>query len=234
MEKFSLYEILSFFLPGFVVIEVVLLYQKYVFGYESLLFNPDSKIGDSLIFICLSLFAGIIIHIFTFWLLGSKKENYFKRKIMPSVREITTKSKSIQITLPILFDEYKLLNKDNTELTKEKDDVDNLFHFAYFYLETNNKISAAKNFQSLYFWFRNMFIISCFLTPISILMFAIAFTKNYACYRIDSAIIIMIANIIMLIIVSPAARWLRVKFIEKIFWSFYIEMIFKNENNNKQ
>ena len=233
MEKFSLYEILSFLLPGFVLIGIVQLYQKYVFGFEHLLFSSDSKFSESIILLCLSLFVGVLLHFFTFWILGIKKNNWINKIVKPSVKTVS-ENKSIQKILLFLFNEYKLLNKDNSKLNGDENDIEDLFHFAYFYLETNNKISAAKNFQSLYFWFRNMFTISCVLAPFSIIILAITLIKGYTCYHIDSAITIMIVNIFMLIILSPISRRLREKFIEKIFWSFYVEMIFKNEKNNKQ
>ncbi len=229
MEKFSLYEILSFLLPGFVLIGIVQLYQKYVFGCEQLLFSSDSKFSESIILLCLSLFTGVLIHILTYWLVRYKKNNWFKNIIMPSVQKITDNDKFTQRTIPFLNDEYRRIRKHNENQVKEGEIENNLFDFAYYYLEVNGKISAAKNFQSLYFWFRNMFTVSCFLIPVSIVITAIALHKGYACNRTDSAILIMTINLIILFIIIPAARWLRTKYVDKVLWSYYVERIHQNE-----
>ena len=128
--------------------------------------------------------------------------------------------------------EYSKLRKHDEEDVNENEAENHLFDFAYYYLEVNDKISAAKNFQSLYFWFRNMFTVSCLLIPVSMVITAIALYKGYACTRSDTAILIMTINLIMLFIIIPAARWLREKYIEKVLWSYYIERIHQNEKNN--
>ena len=232
MEKFSLYEILSFLLPGFVLIAIVQLYQKYVFECKYLLFSSDSKFSESIILLCLSLFAGIIIHVLTFWIIKQKKISWFEKIIMPGVQEISVKNKFIQRSIPFLNKEYSKLRKHDEEAVNENEAENHLFDFAYYYLEVNDKISAAKNFQSLYFWFRNMFTVSCLLIPVSMVITAIALYKGYACTRSDTAILIMTINLIMLFIIIPAARWLREKYIEKVLWSYYIERIHQNEKNN--
>ena len=234
MEKFSLYEILSFLLPGFVLIGIVQLYQKYVFGCEHLLFSSDSKFSESIVLLCLSLFVGIVIHVSTFLLMKQKYFKWFKNAIMQSVQEISANNKFIQCTIPFLNEEYRKLRKHDELPVNENEAENNLFDFAYYYLEVNGKISAAKNFQSLYFWFRNMFTISCFLLPVSMVITAIALYKGYTCNKTDSAILIMTINLITLFIIIPTARWLRTKYVDKVFWSYYVERLHQNEKNNKQ
>ncbi|OFX35904.1 MAG: hypothetical protein A2X08_00010 [Bacteroidetes bacterium GWA2_32_17] len=229
MEKFSFYEILSFLIPRFILVTVILLYQQLVFGCHPLI-SIEGKFGENILLICLSLFAGVLVHVFTFGLL--KKNKWVKYIIMPSVQKISMQNKFIKKTIPFLNEEYKTLRKHNDEAVKKDEAEENLFDFAYYYLEVNNKIAPSKNFQSLYFWFRNMFVISLFLIPVSIAIMAITLCNCYTYEQRENAIWILIINLIMLFIIIPTARWLREKYIDKILWSYYVERIHKNENKN--
>ena len=144
---------------------------------------------------------------------------------MPSVQKISMQNKFIKKTIPFLNEEYKTLRKHNDEAVKKDEAEENLFDFAYYYLEVNNKIAPSKNFQSLYFWFRNMFVISLFLIPVSIAIMAITLCNCYTYEQRENAIWILIINLIMLFIIIPTARWLREKYIDKILWSYYVERI---------
>ncbi len=231
MEKFSFYEILSFLLPGFLLIGIVQLYSVRVFGCESP-FNMDGNFGENMILLCISLFVGIFIHVFTFRLFKIKRFKWFKNIIMPAVQKISAKNEFIQKTIPFLNAEYIRLRKHDEKPVKTKEAENDLFDFAYYYLEVNDKISAAKNFQSLYFWFRNMFTISLFLVPVSMAIMVISFCKEYTCEQKETATWIMVINLILFFIIIPVARWLREKYIDKILWSYYVERIHQNENKN--
>lgn len=228
MEKFSFYEILSFLLPGFVLVGIVQLYLKFVFSCK-VLFDTDVKFGESVILICLSLFSGILIHVFTFWLIKRKTVPWFNNIIMPSVQKISANDEFIQKTIPFLNEEYRRLKKHHEEPVRENEADNNLFDFAYYYLEVNDKISPAKNFQSLYFWLRNMFTISFFLLPVSAIIWLITLIGNYSCLQQCTTVWIMGTNLTLFFILIPTTRWLRKKYIAKVLWSYYVERIHHNE-----
>ncbi len=228
MEKLSFYEIISFLIPGFILVSIILIYRRYVFGLHDVI-SMDIKFGYNLLLICTSLFVGVVLHIFTFWLLKRKEFAWFKKIIMPSNNIISGKNEFINLTIPYLNEEYRKLKKHDDEIINNKEADNYLFDFAYYYLEVNDKIYSAKNFQSIYFWFRNMFTISLFLIPISIIIYFITLYNCYSCEHQLAALLIIICNIILFFILIPSARWLREKYIDKIFWSFYVERIFQKE-----
>ena len=231
MEKFSFYETLSFLIPGFILLSIISMYLQFVFGVSDLI-NLESKFEENILLICLSLFAGIGLNALTSWLFKCKYFKWIKDMIMPSVQKISENNSFIQKTIPFLNAEYIKLRKHDEKSVKETEAENNLFDFAYFYLEVNDKISAAKNFQSLYFWFRNMFTLSTFLIPASIIIWLIAIIGDYNSKQELFARWTAALNVILFFLLIPIARWLREKTVEKIMWSYYVERIHLNENKN--
>lgn len=153
---------------------------------------------------------------------------------MPDVQEVSVKNTMLQRTIPFLNNEYRRLRKHDEKPAIENHAEDQLFDFAYYYLEVNDKISAAKNYQSLYYWFRNMFTISVVLVPVSLVILAITFFCEYSPKQQGYAISIAAINILLFLILIPTARFLREKMINKILWSYYVERIHQNETKNEQ
>ncbi|OFX18019.1 MAG: hypothetical protein A2033_10200 [Bacteroidetes bacterium GWA2_31_9] len=192
--------------------------------------------GENVILLCLSLFAGIIIHVFANRLLKIKKFKWFENIVYISVKKISITNEAIQPIIPFLNKEYCRLKQHEIEQSNEYEACEKLFDFAYYYLEANDKISAAKNFQSLYFWFRNMFTISVFLIPGSLIILSLTFFGTYIKGQIDTAICISVINLVLFFILIPNTRWLRELMVKKVLWSYYVERIHQNENksNNNQ
>lgn len=222
MEKFSLYEILSFFIPGFILNFILQCYLQYVFSFPVFL-NFERNIEENILLICFLIFTGIILHIFTFYLI--KKIKWFKIVIMPSVQQISVQKENIQKIIPFLNEEYQKIKKHNENIENKNEAIHYLFDFAYYYLEVNDKITAAKNFQSLYFWFRNMFTISLILIPTSITIWIYTLCSNFSYSQQNNSLFIMLLNFICFIFIILSARWLRIKTIEKVLWGYYIERV---------
>jgi len=236
MEKFSFYEILSFLLPGFVFIGIIQLYQNYVFG-RIPFFNMEGNFDENFITTILYFISGIMIHNFiTFWLLKSEKFNWFRNLIMPSVQKISVQNVFIQKIIPFLNSEYIKLRKHKEIPVRENEAEYNLFDFVYYYLEVNNKISAAKYFQNLFFGFRNIFTISFLLIPVSVIIFAITLFGSYTYEQKEVAAWTIVINLAIFLILIPFTRQLRVQLVKKVLWSYYVERIHQNENksNNNQ
>lgn len=221
MDKLSLYEILSFFIPGFILIKIIEVYYHAVFHFNKLFFT-ECNFSESIMFLTLSLFVGIIIHVLSFRILNSPLLKWYNKLIYKPVPEIIKKSKFIEKPIDFLNSEYKRIRKHDE--VKNDNYEKHLFDFAYYYLEINNKISPAKSFQSLYFWFRNMFTINLFLFPISIIIYIIAQVKYDSRSQITSLEIIIL-SIILGVLIVPIANWLRKKLVERVLWSYYIERV---------
>jgi hypothetical protein len=233
MDKLSLYEILSFVIPGFILVFITNLYTDCVFNLSNFL-DTTNDISESLLLFVVSLFFGIVIHIITFRFLKTSRLKWYKKLIFKSVQAISADNAFIQRVIPFLNDEYKKVRKHHEEPVNETEAEANLFDFAYLYLEVNDKITPAKNFQSMYFWFRNMFTMSIILVPISILLYGITFYMDLSHGQKNYALWIIIINIILGIVIIPTANWLREKLIEKVLWSYYVERVHENEKLNKK
>ncbi len=237
MEKFSLYEILSFLIPGFILIKIILMYQQFVFGVSDFI-NMESKFEENILLICLSLFAGVVLHFFSFKLCKRKGLKWIENIIMPGWKKVSDKNESIKIIIPFLNKEYNRLQKHFEVTDKNKVDQ-HLYDFAYYYLEVNDKISAAKSFQSLYHWFKNMYIISVALLVPSFVIWLIASAEKYCDSQKQYALWMMIINIILLVFFIPTARRLNEIMIKKVLWSYYVDRahqknIKDNEDTNPE
>lgn len=221
MEKLSIYELLSYILPGFLVVLIFDLYHHTIFG-ENYLLESES-IGESLVIFFISLFLGIMIHVLTFKIFMPKK--WYQSLMYRDVSLIVESHDELKKIVPFLNQEYKIL-REHEELPAEEGQIEkNLFDFAYYYLETNDKIGPSKSFQSIYFCFRNVFTIGLFLLPIS--LFIAIFTLFY-CFPQDVICIswtISGVNLLILVLIVPTASWLRVKMVERILRSYYSERI---------
>jgi hypothetical protein len=232
MDKLSLYEMLSFVLPGFIVFKIIEFYNFHIFKNETF-FDDENKIEDSVLLFCVSLFLGIVIHILTFRLLKTSRLKWFKKLIFKTVHDLSIDNGLIQKTIPFLNKEYIRLREHQEEKVNENQIENNLFDFAYIYLEVNDKIAASKSFQSLYFMFRNVFTILLLLLPISTIILISTWLNDYNELQIKSQIILIAITIIIALIIIPTANWLREKLVEKVLWSYFVERIHENEKNNK-
>lgn len=228
MDKFSLYEFLSFVVPGFIALQIVEFFNSSIFEQAPLL-SFESNIQESFVLFCLSLFAGIFVHIITFKMI---KYRWYEQIIYKSTQDITLKSTFIQRVIPFLNDDYKKTRRHEEKDPKGNESAPNLFDFAYYYLETNDKITPAKNFQSLYFWLRNMFTLFLMTIPVIFLLWLGSFFIESIEDKTTLLFCFLISITAITIIVVPMANWLREKLVSKIFWGYYVERVHQiNESN---
>lgn len=226
MDKLSLYEILSFVVPGFVAIKVAEFFNSSFLENEKW-FNYESKFEESLVLFLLSFFVGILVHIITFRFISIKKMKWYRSLIYKTPQEISSKDRFIQKTIPFLNNDYLATKKHDEDLPMPNEAAYNLFDYAYHYLEINDKVATAKNFQSMYYWFRNMFticLITFFITLIFIILTYIYDFNSEAPKKLYWFLFIIIIFGIMLI---PSTQWLRKKLVEKVFWAYYVERTHK-------
>lgn len=197
MDKFSLYEFMSFFLPG--VLAVYLGLQ--IAPPELLLFTPINEWIDGLISTIAVITLGLMIHRCTFWM---HKFELYKSKTFPPIEAMISKDKDV----------LKIVEKLHALHPNDTFNTDELFDQAYYTLEYQDKITTAKMFQSMYFFMRNMITLALLYLPI----FA-----GLMIYKYNN--ILLLLFIFTLIFISTAtgvARFYRKKMIDRIFNTYYI------------
>ncbi|MFJ1262919.1 CRISPR-associated protein Csx27 [Capnocytophaga canis] len=214
MDRLSIYELLSFVVPGVIMIELINFSAEYVFGKDRLI--TAENLSDGLLFFAIALFIGCLIHIITFRLIKRKwykklactpmdkmKNDEYITEILPDLKEIYRANKGIPMT--------------------ENISNESVFDTAYYYLEAQGKISQAKNFQSIYFLFRNIVTLSLFVLPVSVIFFlASLFMKD--CLLSLKIIGIIIGTFVLGGLSSIVAQWFRVKMTDRIFGLYYAEL----------
>lgn len=208
MDKLSIYELLSYFVPGIFLNKLLQIMLPYWNLQAPFVF--DDNIKDNLFLLFAALVVGVMIHRITFWFV-EKKYNWYKQFIYEPIAVIVKKNVALQ--------------KKADELLKDKHipGYDELFDSGYYYLETNNKIEQAKNFQSFYFLFRNLITVLLIVAGLSVLSLAIScFSEGMDREAIIKAIALLVA---LLIPMRWVGNWLREKMVERIINSYYSEII---------
>ncbi|MFK8282952.1 type VI-B CRISPR accessory protein Csx27 [Capnocytophaga cynodegmi] len=214
MDRLSIYELLSFVVPGVIMIELMNFSAEYVFGKAPLI--TAGNLSEGLLFFAIALSIGCLIHIITFRLIKRKwykklactpmdkmKNDEYITEILPDLKEIYRANKGIPMT--------------------ENISNESVFDTAYYYLEAQGKISQAKNFQSIYFLFRNIVTLSLFVLPVSVIFFlASLFMKD--CLLSLKIIGIIIGTFVLGGLSSIVAQWFRVKMTDRIFGLYYAEL----------
>lgn len=234
MDKFSVYELLSFFIPGYISAKIVEYYFKL---FEIKL--PDattSNISDSVLILVLAVFLGIIIHFLTFKL--QKICPMFQKAVYPKEVSFIRNSSELLMILPTL-NEYYVKDKKYEEGIEEIDGgsftyYEYIFDFCYYYLEVQDKITQSKNFQSFYFLFRNLFTISLLhLGVLFILLITDKFIYTLGIWNINTLFIVLLL-IALSALIAVIARFLRGKMITRVLWSYYLDRRIKEIENNKK
>ncbi len=208
MDKLTLYDVMSYFLPG--VAGTFLL--KQLLPASWIWFTDVSEAEIILLTGIISLLFGLLIHRTTFWLIRYK---WYTSVMMPSIRDIITSDKGNMKAL------FKRIHADSNYSGLNED---RLFDTAYYYLEYHGKIDAAKGFQSMYFFIRN-------LLTLSICLFLV-----YMCMLIISCQIKYLWLMILCILYCPVAAWtgrfFRAKMTERIINTFYIAIEDQDKKND--
>lgn len=226
MDKLSIYELLSFVMPGALIIFFINNYLKYVMKHDEIM--NVNNIGDSLILFCFSLLIGAVIHVITF--VYFSKIKWYKNFFYKDISKIEFNDFTQKI-IPFINEEYRTSNKHDALIIDEQIPAENLFDFAYFYLETDGKNGQGKNFQSIYFLFRNI-VTSCIIAlPILMIITLVLYLFNDDIEIFKHSVFSILLLIIILIILTMITPWFRRKMIDTVFGSYYSERIKKNNIN---
>ena len=143
--------------------------------------------------------------------------------IMPAVKECYEKDKNHHDSTSEI-----VISND-----KKLDYYDWTFDFAYYYLEVNDKISQAKSFQSFYFLFRNLFVMSMVHFVILALLVLVSFAKpQFSILNWDTLYMVLLLVVLTWLIVV-VTNWLRGKMIDRVLWSYYVDRRTKEIDNKK-
>lgn len=221
MNNLSLYEFLSFLLPGSLTIFLFDLYRSWVFGNQS--FLTGNNFTSGLMFLFLALLIGTGISTLNGRIFEESK--WFKKLIRHDVQKVKLNDFT-QSIIPYLNKEYEKRNPQQAEILDVNIPSRYLFDFAYFYLEAQDKIAQPKNFQSLYFMMLNCFIVCIISLPVMLFVNAVLFFWKINHVSLLHAFQLMIILIISILIIIPIANYLRKKMIERVFGNFYVECIY--------
>ncbi len=219
MEKLSLYELLSFVLPGAVMLEVINRFSSHILEQEKEGLIPSGSFGEGLIFLSLALFVGSIIHIVSFKL--SMKYEWYNTLAAKPINKMKN-ANYIEKIYPKLQEEFC---RKHSLTDKNVSKVD-IFDTAYYYLEANDKITQAKNFQSLFFLFRNMFTV-CMVVFVFSSLGIIVFLIIGECDKATCLAYYYLTTLICGFLSSFVAQWFRVKMTDRILGLYYSELTHK-------
>lgn len=241
MDKLSIYELLSFIIPGYIAAKVI----EYYLSFYSLHlpFPMEGNLDDNLLMLVVAIILGVAIHVLTFKIIGIKSLKRWKGWIYKPEAEYIKNSKfgellMIMPAVKIMYEKDKLHKDELSKITISEDNTleyyDWTFDFAYYYLEVNDKITQAKNFQSFYFLFRNLFVMSMIhFVLLIILGIASFFTDDgYSILNPFTGLMVLLLLLLTWLIVI-VTNWLRGKMIDRVLWSYYVDRRTKEIDNKK-
>lgn len=202
MDKFSLYDFLSFFLPGVVLIYILLTF----YGLSLPLTFADSDAITALFFLAVALVAGLILHRITFAMLGW----YLYRK---------TVYRAVDVIVAYDEEAEEALRKVN-EAVKNVKTAGSRFDEAYYQLEVFGSSDAPKAFQSMYFFLRNLFTLLIGVFVVQVGRAVAAYTELRMWY-------LALFCLLLLLIIGWTAAWYRRKMIVRIFHHYNLYLLKK-------
>ena len=248
MEKFSIYDLLGLFLPGFVFVYLVnllaIVYQVPVHINE-VEGTWKIEIGT---FFCLALVAGAMLYSVNFWLIHKdwfNKPTQMYRKVALLYLQIDNKPRTMDKILnekavlwmgePIFFTDIEWGEKNAIEKERIIDLHEEFYDRAYYELEYLGKIDVAKTFQSFYYFFRQLstalLMITAIMIPASIISFSswIICNKQQLFWHQAGLFVGLVAALVLSV---GHARWYRKTMVLKLYWAYFTHLI--QQSTNKQ
>ncbi len=241
MEKFSIYDLLGLFLPGFVFVylaNVLAIVYQLPFHVNQTEETWKLEIGA---FFCLSLIAGAMLYAVNFCLVKKKwfdKPTKMYEKVAYLYLEIENKPSIMAETLnkqaenwfgvPI-FGNTKKDVKVHMKLHEE------FYDRAYYELEYLGKIDVTKTFQSFYYFFRQLATALLLILAIMIPASIISFSSWIICDKHqlwDQQGWLALGLVAALILSVGHARWYRKTMVLKLYWAYFTHLI--QQSTNKQ
>lgn len=208
MDKFSLYDFMSFFMPG-----VLSLYIGFHYiPKQWIVFNAMSDFISGLMFTLLAIVIGLIIHRITNYLLYDIEAKWFSVLVHKPIDKIALADVS---NIKPNYNRI-LLNHNPNNLNGVE-----LFSEAYFFLEYQDKIATVKSFQSMHFFLRNIILIQFITIP----FFVVFLITDY---QFKITLEMLISVVIAFPFVLWTSNFFRKKMVERVFNTFYVAMKYKD------
>lgn len=207
MDKFSLYDFMSFFMPGVLACYISL----HFIPTEWLNFKEFTDFISGLIFTLIAIIVGLINHTITNYLIFKKEIKWLSFLVRKPIDQIAIDNvKYIKTNYENIMRDYNTNRLTGVEMFSE----------AYFFLEYQDKISAVKSFQSMHFFLRNIITIQLVFLP-----FLIGFL--FAGYHTKVTITLLVITIISFPFILWSSNFFRKKMVERVFNTFYVAMKYK-------
>lgn len=206
MDKLTLYEIFSYLVPGYFLLYFADYFSTNVLGCFPFLDIQDS-VEKNIFNLLLAIFLGISFHMVSFFF---KEKKIIKKLIYQEVDDYVNKKEDLQNIREFI----------KTYLQKNSFTISDYFDVAYYYLEVNDKITFAKNFQSIYFLLRNVFSIGLVLLVLQLVICGFSFFGWYS-YDWYAAVWYFLFTLFLLFVLIKPAQFYRGKMIDRILWSYY-------------
>lgn len=215
MEKLSVYELLSFILPGVVVVELA---RWGIGAYLGTTINlqVSNLLANGLLYLVIVLLVGCTVHVFTFKILLTC--GWFKTIAYKNIQELTLSGLPKEV-IPTLNNRYY----ERGEKSKDYDErvpAPDLFDHAYFFLEVEGSLEQAKSFQSIYFLFRNLLAIATIVLPFAVILI-IGNLCSGDSMALESSLTLLCVGLFVSVMLVYVTRWFRIKFVERVFGTYY-------------
>lgn len=206
MDKFSIYELMSFFFPGLLLVCMVAQFLPQ--GW--LLFSDFPTFATAVLVTIVATVAGLALHRLTCLLIKYPWFCYFAKKPIGSIVKKNTEE---------IGNAFSALQRYNTDGLQAGE----LFDKAYHFLQQEGKLDSAISFQSMYFFLRNIMTMCLLMLPICGVLIAIDYKGLLALKTILFCTV--------LFILAQSAGFYRMKMVSRVFNTYLV--VLEKENINK-
>lgn len=214
VQQFSLYELLSFVLPGVLIVAVAEWIGVNLWEVVLISFHSEVVVGT--LYLLFALVCGGLLHSFTFWLVTSCK--WAKKWLYPTVQEMKYDERMRLKIIPYLNKEYQKTIDKSLPLKDSSIPAKDLFDYAYNRLEIAGVLTQVKNFQSLYFLYRNLAVLAV-LVALCLGGVLILYSKFLL------ALGWIVVGFVFCVVCTCGARWFRKKMIMRLFSIYYVYLL---------
>lgn len=214
MEKLSLFDILSFILPGAIATVLLWYLSAYYFPVDLSKLNSEFS---SILFIAVSFFLGSVIH-YSFDL---KPVSSLLKKM--GLYECVSSIYRLRLKESYVKDYYQPMLKrfESLGYKTEDEQLEEVWSIIYYKLEAENKINTPKSYQSFYFFFRNTAIL-CILTLIGsfiVLIFSLGGCSDSV--TVSETLLFIFLGAVVLLLSIVGGKMHRRKMVLKMFWTYF-------------
>lgn len=239
MDKLSLYDILGMLLPGVMFLFFIsVINTNYDLSTSTFLnINTIDDFKELSVLFCFSMIAGSSFYTLNFYLVTKTNwynkvfgmyehvaSLYLKATTLHGIMNKTLNKKAkIRFGKKIFYNTVQIgaLQEDEQEASDKCQGE--FYDIMYYELEHHDKIGYAKDFQSFYFFFRQMVTALMFTIMLTIigLLYTIFMTDcNLSDYGLVTAKMVF-GFLLLMLLCTHLARWYRKRMVMKMYWAYF-------------